>query len=249
MTDFTARKSDIEMDGYIAVDDLLDDQDVAWYLSCYDKILSGEIDPGQWRFDLDSGQPKKRDGVENITQVMWPSELIPGLRHQSSLRTRPAHRPATVGRRHGLRLRHADRQSPRHRNADAVPPGHGLLGGPARPASFELLDCLGRGHRGQRLYVVRARFPSTSVAETPLARQAGGALECDGTEAECVCVPLQPGSCTFHNGGVVHYSRGNSTAGHRRALIINFRPAAMIRLEREQGFDHGKTRNVRENRT
>jgi hypothetical protein len=32
-------------------------------------------------------------------------------------------------------------------------------------------------------------------------------------------------------------------------LIINFRPAAMIRLEREQGFDHGKTQNVRENRT
>ena len=72
---------------------------------------------------------------------------------------------------------------------------------------------------------------------------------CDGSEAECVCVPLRPGSCTFHSGGVVHYSRGNSTAGHRRALIINFRPEAMIRLEREQGFDHGKTRNVRENRT
>jgi phytanoyl-CoA hydroxylase len=76
----------------------------------------------------------------------------------------------------------------------------------------------------------------------------GGALECDGTEAECVCVPLQPGSCTFHDGGVMHYSRGNSTAGHRRALIINFRPAAMIRLERERGFDHGKTQNVRENK-
>jgi ectoine hydroxylase-related dioxygenase (phytanoyl-CoA dioxygenase family) len=75
-----------------------------------------------------------------------------------------------------------------------------------------------------------------------------GALECDGTEAECVCVPLKPGCCTFHTGGVVHYSRGNSTAGHRRALIINFRPAAMIRREREQGFDHGKTLNVRENR-
>ena len=79
--------------------------------------------------------------------------------------------------------------------------------------------------------------------------KSGGALECDGNEAECVCVPLKPGSCTFHSGGVVHYSRGNSTAGHRRALIINFRPEAMIRLEREQGFDHGKTINVRENRT
>ena len=76
----------------------------------------------------------------------------------------------------------------------------------------------------------------------------GGALECDGNEAECVPVPLAPGSCTFHNGGVVHYSRGNSTAGHRRALIINFRPEAMIRLERERGFDHGKDAPGRENR-
>ena len=64
-----------------------------------------------------------------------------------------------------------------------------------------------------------------------------------------VCPAVTPGSCTFHGGGVVHDSRGNTTAGHRRALIVNFRPAAMIRLEREQGFDHGKTQNVRENRT
>ena len=35
---------------------------------------------------------------------------------------------------------------------------------------------------------------------------------------------------------------------HRRALILNYRPAEMIRLERELGFDHGKSGNVRENR-
>ena len=80
------------------------------------------------------------------------------------------------------------------------------------------------------------------------AGRGGGALECDCTEAECVCVPLRPGSCTFHAGSMLHYSRGNSTAGHRRALIVNFRPAAMIELERAKGFDHGKSANVRINR-
>jgi ectoine hydroxylase-related dioxygenase (phytanoyl-CoA dioxygenase family) len=45
-----------------------------------------------------------------------------------------------------------------------------------------------------------------------------GALECDGTEAECVCVPLKPGCCTFHTGGVVHYSRGNSTGGQESSF-------------------------------
>ena len=71
-------------------------------------------------------------------------------------------------------------------------------------------------------------------------------MECDGSEDEATPVPLAPGSCTFHGGRTLHYSRGNTTGGHRRALILNFRPAKMIRLERELGFDHGKSGNVRE---
>ena len=31
----------------------------------------------------------------------------------------------------------------------------------------------------------------------------------------------------------------------RRALIVNFRPKAMVELERAQGFDHGKSRGER----
>lgn len=80
------------------------------------------------------------------------------------------------------------------------------------------------------------------------AGKGGGALQCDGSEDEAVCVPLQPGGCTFHGGSTLHYSRGNATAGHRRALIINFRPQAMIDLERAKGFDHGRSANVRVNR-
>ena len=61
-----------------------------------------------------------------------------------------------------------------------------------------------------------------------------------------MAVPLAPGGCTFHGGSTLHYSRGNSTDRNRRALILNFRPRAMIDLEREQGYDHGKSANVRE---
>lgn len=49
-------------------------------------------------------------------------------------------------------------------------------------------------------------------------------------------------------GGMLHYSHGNTTAGHRRALIVNFRPRAMIEYERSRGFDHGKSAPGRENR-
>ena len=61
-------------------------------------------------------------------------------------------------------------------------------------------------------------------------------------------MPLAAGSCTFHHGGTMRCSRGNSTTGHRRALIVNFRPQAMVELERARGFDHGKDAPGRENR-
>jgi len=249
VTDFTDRKSDLEMYGYIVVDDLFGDQDVAWYLGCYNKILSGEIDAGQWRSDLDSGQPKKRDGVENITQVMWPSELIP------SLLASPAYERALLIVRQLLgddmafdfdmlidKAPGTQTPTPFHQDMAYwvdLPDRRALSCWIALDEATVDNGCMWFAPGSHRLPLRKHRWRGKS----------GGALECDGTEAECMCVPLQPGSCTFHGGGVVHYSRGNSTAGHRRALIINFRPAAMIRVEREQGFDHGKARNVRENRT
>ena len=76
----------------------------------------------------------------------------------------------------------------------------------------------------------------------------GAALECDPPASGAAAVPLDPGSCTFHAGATLHYSRGNTTAGHRRALIVNFRPLAMVEYERDRGFDHGKSGPGRENR-
>jgi len=57
---------------------------------------------------------------------------------------------------------------------------------------------------------------------------------------------VKANGCTFHHGRTIHYSRGNVTADHRRAFLVNFRPAAMIAFEREQGFDHLGKRDVRQ---
>ena len=59
------------------------------------------------------------------------------------------------------------------------------------------------------------------------------ALSCQCSEAEGVAILLTAGDATIHQGGTLHYSRGNSTAGNRRGFIINCRPRTMIRLERE----------------
>lgn len=88
--------------------------------------------------------------------------------------------------------------------------------------------------------------------------QGQGALECECSEKEGksnwipiptnflgVSVPIKPGSCTFHAGGTLHYSRGNKTTSQRRGFISNYRPKPMIDFEREHGFDHGKSDNTR----
>jgi ectoine hydroxylase-related dioxygenase (phytanoyl-CoA dioxygenase family) len=89
----------------------------------------------------------------------------------------------------------------------------------------------------------------TSVSATAVERLPfrGGAIECDCSEDEpgATPVPLPPGSAVVHAGRTLHYSRGNTTDGPRRAYIHNFRPAAMIARERELGMDHGLTGNVR----
>ena len=73
----------------------------------------------------------------------------------------------------------------------------------------------------------------------------GGALHCKVDASKAKSIPLKAGGCTFHDGYTLHYSRGNTTNSQRRALILNFRPKAMIALEREQGIDHTGTRKVR----
>lgn len=72
-----------------------------------------------------------------------------------------------------------------------------------------------------------------------------GALYCKTNAENAQCIPLNAGGCTFHDGFTLHFSKGNTTNNQRRALILNFRPQAMIDLEREQGIDHTGDRKVR----
>lgn len=73
----------------------------------------------------------------------------------------------------------------------------------------------------------------------------GGALYCETDTENAEAFPLKVGGCTFHDGFTLHFSKGNSTASQRRALILNFRPKAMIALERKLGVDHTGDRKVR----
>jgi ectoine hydroxylase-related dioxygenase (phytanoyl-CoA dioxygenase family) len=60
--------------------------------------------------------------------------------------------------------------------------------------------------------------------------------ECD--ESEGIACPITAGDMIVHDGRTLHYSRGNSTAKRRRALITNYRSEEMIKWERSIGYDH-----------
>ena len=76
----------------------------------------------------------------------------------------------------------------------------------------------------------------------------GGALECAGSEDEmgATAVPVAAGQGIAHAGRTLHYSRWQlHRSAPTPAYVLNFRPLAMVKLEREKGMDHGRTSNVR----
>ena len=235
-------------DGYLRYDALISPDEVARLLALYDRFLDGSIEVGGMRSDLGGGAERKEGVKENITQIMWPSEFVPVLHdtpaYRNALRVVREMLGADMAFDFDMLIDKAPQSgtpTPWHQDCAYWPdlPDR-------RAASCWIALDEATLDNGCMWFA-----PGSQEAELRPHRPAGkggGALECDGSEDEAVAVPLAPGSCTLHGGKTMHYSRGNTTDGHRRALILNFRPEAMIRLERELGFDHGKSGNVRENR-
>jgi ectoine hydroxylase-related dioxygenase (phytanoyl-CoA dioxygenase family) len=242
----TARR-ELDRDGFIRMDELLARAEIGWYLEVYESFLTGKINAGTFRSDLGAGSGTKIAEVENITQIMWPSELVPELSESSAYQRSLAIARQLMGDDMAFDFDMLIDKAPRtatltpfHQDAAYwldLPDARALTTWIALDRTTLDNGCM---------WFVPGSHKEPLRQHHPIGN--GAALECAGSETEAVCVPLAPGSCTYHNGGVVHYSRGNTTNGHRRALIVNFRPAAMIRLERERGFDHGKSANVRINR-
>jgi ectoine hydroxylase-related dioxygenase (phytanoyl-CoA dioxygenase family) len=223
----------------VVVENIITPEEVEMYKSIYDDFLSGKIDVGSNRSDLgaDLGNNVK---VENITQIMWPSEFI------KTLLDMPYHKRALAISRELMGddvEMDFDMLINKAPGTNTITPWHQdeayWVNVPDKRAAscWLALDhatvsngCMWFVPGSNLLPVRRHRFAAGK----------GGALTCDATEEEGLSVELKPGSCTFHHGRTLHYSRGNSTDTQRRAFIINFRPAEMIRMEREQGFDHGK---------
>lgn len=233
--------------GFLLIESLLTESEVELYRALYQDFLSNKIDMSEYRSDLGGHvENKPADTKELITQIMVPSRVVPSLLnlplHQKSL--------SIVKQLLGDDLEvdfdmlidkapHTNTPTPWHQDR-----AYWITMPDDRAAScWVALDnaVIDNGCMwyvpGSHKLPVRAHSP---------AGKGGGALQCEADESEGVAIEIKPGSCIFHHGGTLHYSRGNSTELRRRAFIVNFRPKAMIDYERSRGHDHTGTRQVKD---
>lgn len=239
------QKTFFEKNGYLVIEDIISSFELEVYQIIYDRFLDGTIDTGKNRSDLGIGLGKNKK-VENITQIMWPSDFVPEVLDM----TYHQHALALAKRLQGDDMEmDFDMLINKAPNTRTITPWHQdaayWINMPdKRAVSFWLALDKATLDNGCMWYV-----PGSQLLPLRPHKSAGGtgsALTCQAAEEEGIGIELKAGSCVLHHGATLHYSRGNSTDYNRRAFIINFRPGEMINMERAQGFDHGRTGNAAE---
>lgn len=233
-------KTFFEKEGYLVVENMLNKLEVDYYSSLYNSFLDNSIDASRYRSDLSGSDGEK----EKITQIMVPSKLVPELLenafHKKSLKIAKLLMGDDIELDFDMLINKAP-------NTNTITPWHQdaayWIDMPdKRAASCWVAIDHAYKENGCMWYTPKSHL-STVLPHTQTGNK--GALKCEGSEEDSVFIELQPGSCVFHQGGTLHYSRGNSTNNNRRAMITNFRPKAMISLERAQGVDHTGDREVK----
>jgi len=211
-----------EANGYLVIKDLIDEDMVEEYKKIYNDFIDGKIDVGANCRDLKGEDQQAKE--ESITQIMVPSRHFPALRDSTYY-----NRITSVARQLLGDDLEIDFNMPDKRAISAwMPLDEATL------------------NKGCMWYVPASHLKPMRKHDSSAKN---GALICEGDENEAVYVELPPGSVVLHHGATVHYSRGNITNSHRRAMIVNLRPISMIDYERKKGFDHTGENKIRNENT
>lgn len=229
--------------GFVIGEKLLEGNELEDIRNIYDLFLENKIAVGNARSDL-SGLSDSTEKMEKITQIMRPSFFYPNLSH-FPIYTKALNLVKSLsGEDMSLDFDMLIDKSP---NTNTPTPWHQDEAYWIDMADKRAVTCwiaLDNVHKenGCMWFV-----PGSHKLDIRKHTQTGlkGALQCEAGEEEANPVILNAGDCTFHDGRTIHYSRGNKTYFHRRALILNFRPEKMILFERQNGFDHLGEREVR----
>lgn len=227
--------------GFAKLEQLLEPKEVAQIKAIYDTILADKTKTAHLRSDLAGGEST---GIEKITQIMRPSRVESQLAQSSAYQKALNWAKQLLGEDIELdfdmlinKAPYTDTPTPWHQDAAYwinLPDKRAVSCWIALDEVTQANGCMWFISKENQA----ALLPHQSMPK-------GGALYCTPDSSNAECIPLHIGGCTFHDGFTLHFSKGNTTASQRRALILNFRPKAMIELERQQGVDHTGERKVR----
>lgn len=228
-------------EGYLIVKNLISKEEIAYYDRIYNSFLDNKINASKYRSDLSGNEGGSK---EKITQIMVPSKVFPELLEKSIHLKTPRIAKLLLGDDIALDFDMLINKAP---HSKTITPWHQDAAYWINMPDKRAVSCWVAIDRATKDNGCMWYTPRSHLSKTLEHTQTGnkGALKCDGSEDNSVFVELEPGSCVFHHGNTLHYSRGNTTRHNRRAIITNFRPTGMIELERSKGYDHTGERKTK----
>lgn len=221
-------------DGFAKVNTLIGITEVEALRILYDGLLNDKERTLGLRSDLSGNNT---DPIEKITQIMRPSLIEPKLSKTNAYEVALSYAKDLLGDDMALdfdmlinKAPYTNTETPWHQDAAywiKMPDKRSVSCWIALDDVFEDNGCMWFVPKKKSMDILEHKHGLNK-----------GALYCETDTSEAQSVPLNSGGCTFHDGFTLHYSKGNRTESQRRALILNFRPEKMIKLERAQGVDH-----------
>jgi phytanoyl-CoA hydroxylase len=240
----TEERARFERDGFVHLEGVLSEEELAAIEADYDRFLRREIAvPGKDLCDM-SGDYGRAFEQFSIVNVMLPRRYYPPW--QGNLYEQRAASIARALHGEGLVIDYDQLLAKRPFKTDAVFEWHqDQAYWPELPDSRTATCWLAVDDSTLENGCMRFVPGSHKAAlrpHRPLSSDRGEShtllTDVDPARDEIRSVPIRRGDVTVHNERVVHGSGGNSTAGWRRAYIVAFRAAETVAEERRLGFTH-----------
>jgi phytanoyl-CoA hydroxylase len=238
-------------DGFVRLEGLLLDEEVAELEVVYDRFLRRDIDvPGKDYCDMAGDYGRDPDDY-SIINVMLPRRYYPPW--QGNVLEQRARQVAVQLQGTGMELDYDQLLAKQPRKEDAVFAWHqDMAYWPDTPDTRTATIWCAIDDSTQENGCMRF-VPATNREDTLRHHEpvygGRGTSHALGTELqagdEVVPAPIRRGDCTVHNERVMHGSGGNLTDGFRRAYIVAFRSKETVATERALGFTHSHNDSLR----
>jgi len=245
--------------GYLHVQELLSDEEVATLEIIYNKFLNNEV-PGVGKDLSDiTGEVEKPKDFSAIS-IMLPSRYYPDLK--LNLYEKRAAHIASQLEGNDLQLDYDRFIAKKPLRTDSVfhwhqdklyCSNHGALieTEDVRAVTLSLAFDLTDKENGCIHYIPGSNVGNKLRPHTPIDAHlnlermfAVTKTDVDEIKEEVVAVPLKRGDATVHGDFVVHGSKGNNTNRWRRNYILNFRPNSVIELQNKMGLERSHNGTV-----